>query len=267
LRTLPGAPETFYLTDLLASHEFQTALHNYLDLEDLRRRLIEWQGSFGAFQDVIRLRRENYEPLLPKVDAQFRELDSQMRLRIEQRDHLDKRLHAVLTAPRPELLATADERVALERIRRLETALQGVTSPDKAALQDRVSHLKGLLTWSLYTEYPARLTEAHKHLHELNEDVKVLRERYDAFVRTRQAAVHSYVGYEQPLSGLSTRVDTALEKVDTLLAQQGHLIETVAIAELQARRERLEGYQTQARYAVADSYDRAMKAQADGGQP
>src|SRR6266851_1719643 len=33
LRSLPGAPETYYLMELMASHDFQTALHNYLDLE------------------------------------------------------------------------------------------------------------------------------------------------------------------------------------------------------------------------------------------
>ena len=75
LRMLPDAPETFYLTALMASHDFQTALHNYLDLEDLHRKLVTWQGSFDAFDDLIRLRRANYEPLLPDIDAQFRELD------------------------------------------------------------------------------------------------------------------------------------------------------------------------------------------------
>ena len=38
LRSLPDAPETYYLMELMASHDFQTALHNYLDLEDLRSR-------------------------------------------------------------------------------------------------------------------------------------------------------------------------------------------------------------------------------------
>ena len=42
------------------------------------------------------------------------------------------------------------------------------------------------------------------------------------------------------------------------MARQGHLIEMVAINQLKARRERLVSLQTQARYAVADSYDRAM---------
>ena len=81
LRTLPETPETYYLMALMASHDFQTALQNYLDLEDLRKKLVSWQTSFGAFEDIIGLRKQNYDPLLPEVDANFRELDSQIRLR------------------------------------------------------------------------------------------------------------------------------------------------------------------------------------------
>ena len=263
LRTLPDTPETFYLTDLMASNDFQTALHNYLDMEDLHRRLISWQDGFGAFEDLIRHRRANYAPLLPQVDARFRQLDSRMRVRIEQRDLLEKRLHDQLTAPRPALLATRDEHAALEQLRRIEAALSH-SSEDTTALRARVAHLKGVLTWRLYTEYPERLTQAYKHLNDLNAGVQALQAQYTAFVRARQAAVHSYEGYDQSIGHLRTRVSEALEHVDTLLARQGHVIEAVAIEELSARRDRLEAYQVQARYAVADSYDRALKEH-DGG--
>ena len=40
------------------------------------------------------------------------------------------------------------------------------------------------------------------------------------------------------------------------------MLEAVANRELGARRERLRAYQNQARFAFADSYDRAAKAQA-----
>ena len=265
LRTLPEAPETYYLTALMASHDFQTALQNYLDMEDLRKKLLTWQNSFGAFDDVIRLRRENYEPLLPVIDAQFRELDAQMRLRIRQRDNLDRRLQGILIAPRPELLATADERIVLQRIRAMEAALHAAEDPRSLALKQRITRLKGVLGWAIHTEYHERLTQAHKHLRDLNADVAVLTARHEAFVRTRQAAVHSYVGYDIPINRLRARVRESLQRVNTLLARQGQLIETVAVNELKARGERLEMYQTQARYAVADSYDRATKAQAGGG--
>ena len=68
LRSLPDAPETFYLTTLMASHEFQTGLQNYLDLEDMRKKLVAWRASLDAFEDIIRVRRAYYEPLLPEID-------------------------------------------------------------------------------------------------------------------------------------------------------------------------------------------------------
>lgn len=265
LRTLPGAPETYYLMELMATHDFQTALHNYLDLEDLHSKLMGWQSSLGAFDDIIRLRKQNYDPLLPAVDTQFRELDSRMRLRLEQRKHLAERLQAMLTAPRPDFLATADERKAEARIAIIEKQLGDSNNPDSLALRSRAARLRGVLTWRLETEYPQRLTTAYEHLTELNTQVEALTRQYEAFVRTRQAATHSYVGYDTQIARLRSRVSDSLQRVDMLMAQQGRIIETVAINQLEARRNRLVAQQTEARYGVADSYDRAARAQAAAG--
>ena len=260
LRELPDSPETFYLTDLMAAHDFQTSLQNYLDLEDLRTRLAAWRTSFDAFEDIIRLRAANYEPILPGIDAEFRELDSQMRVRLEQRERIATRLHSMLTAPRPDYLATADERTLLERIDNLDGQLRE-TGEGAAPELDRLARLRGALTWRLETEYHARLTDAHEHLFELDQHVDALQARYGSFVRARQAATHSYVGYDAGLARLRDRVDAALQRVTIVMARQGHAIEMVAIDQLRARRERLVAQQTQARYAVADSYDRARASQ------
>ena len=263
LRSLPDEPETYYLMELMASHDFQTALHNYLDLEDLQSRLIAWNTSFDAFEDIIKLRKQNYEPLLPEVDTQFRELDSRMRLRLEQRKHLGERLQAMLTAPRPDYLATAEERMAGERVALIEKQLDDSDSPESQALQHRAARLRGILTWRLETEYPQRLTAAFEHFNELNTQVDTLTRQYDAFVRTRQAATLSYMGYDTQIGRLRERVGEALQRVDLLMARQGHMIETVAINQLNMRRERLVAQQTEARYGVADSYDRAARAQSN----
>ncbi len=265
LRSLPGAPETYYLTELMASHDFQTALHNYLDLEDLRSKLMAWQTGLEAFDEVIRLRKQNYEPLLPEVDAQFRELDSRMRLRLEQRKHLAERLQAMLTAPRPDYLATADERTTGEHIALIEKQLGDSDTPESQALRQRAARLRGLLTWRLQTEYQQRLTAAYKHLNELNTEIDALSRQYEAFVRARQAATHSYVGYDAQIARLRERVGGALQRVDSLMERQGRMIETVAINQLEARRTRLVAQQTEARYGVADSYDRAARAQSGAG--
>ncbi|MCK7509901.1 MAG: hypothetical protein MZV70_41640 [Desulfobacterales bacterium] len=97
--------------ELMASHDFQESLKNYLDLEALRKRLDAWEANLDAWEEIIAQRRAYYKPLLPELDREFRALDSQMRLRIEQRDRLDKRIKAMLVQPRPDFLATAEERV------------------------------------------------------------------------------------------------------------------------------------------------------------
>jgi len=240
-------------------------LHNYLDLVDLRSRLNTWKTSLDAFDDIIRLRGQNYEPLLPEVDAQFRALDSRIRLRLEQRKHLAERLQAMLTAPRPDYLATAEEQIAGERIALVEKRLGNSNDPESLALRQRATRLRGALTWRLETEYNDRLTAAYVHLDELKAPLDDLDRRNDAFVRTRQAAAHSYVGYDVQIARLRERVGDGLQRVDMLIARQGHMIETVAINQLEARRERLIAQQTEARFGVADSYDRAARAQSDAG--
>jgi tetratricopeptide (TPR) repeat protein len=262
LRSLPDAPETFYLTNLIASHDFQTALQNYLDLEDMRKKLVAWQRSLDAFDDLVRLRRAYYEPLLPDIDARFRKLDAQMRLRLEQRKAVEKRIQDLLVAPRPDFLATAEEQSALARLERVESALSAGDDDATRALRARVRRLQGFLAFNLATDYHRRLTDAYEHLHALNRDVAVLTAQYDAFVRTRQAATHGYEGYEPQIRSLRARVGDALERLEPTMAQQGRVLEVVAMRELESRRERLEAYQNQARFAFADSYDRAAKAQA-----
>src|SRR6185312_15445889 len=117
----------------------------------------------------------------------FRELDSRMRLRLQQRKQFDDRLHAMLTAPRPDYLATTDERITGERIALLEKQLGKSDTSEAVALRQRLERLRGVLTWRLETEYPQRLTTAFEHLKELNTQVDVLQQRYEAFVRARQA--------------------------------------------------------------------------------
>ncbi len=266
LRSLPETPETYYLMQLLASHDFQTGLQNYLDLADLRRKLVAWEASFDAYDEMVDIRREHYEPLLPGIDSEFRQLDSRMRLRVEQHKMLVKRRDDLLTTPRPEFLATPEEQALLARLERLEEQLVRAGSTADSQPMQRLKRLKGVLVWQLETEYHERLTRFDQNLRSLDEAMTIAQAEYDAYVRVRQAATHSYEGYEKPVSRLRTHAADAIQNIDRLMARQGHLLETVAIDELIARRSRLENFGDKARFALADSYDRATQAQAHTGE-
>jgi len=267
LRSLPETPETFYLMDLMASHDFQTGLQNYLDLADLKRKLLTWEGGFDAYEEMVDIRHDHYEPLLPEIDERFRKLDSRMRLRVEQHKMLVRRRDDLLTIPRPEFLATPEEQMILLRLDRIEDALANNERADRDALVERLERIKGLVVFTLETEYHDRFTEFDRNLRGLDEAMAVAQAEYDEYVRSRQAATHSYVGYDKPMTRLRADVQQAVERIDRLMARQGHLLELVAIDELMARREHLENYGDKARFALADSYDRATQAQARLEEP
>jgi len=261
LRKLPQTPETYYLLKLMASHDFQESLKNYLDLEDLRKKLEAWEKDLNAFEEIIEKRRAYYQPLLPIIDREFRQLDSQMRLRLEQRDRIEQRLKAMLVVPRPDYLATFKERISSEQIALLKRKLTTGGTVVPSGVEARIRRLRGVLHWNIYTDYDRRFTEAYKHLRDLNFEVDRLKKQYTAFVRTRQAATQSYEGYDGVIRHQRFLIQKAREKVKELMARQGHMLETMAVNELTRRRERLTEFQIKARFAMADSYDRATRDQ------
>jgi len=263
LRSLPDTPETYYLMDLLATHDFQTGLQNYLDLTELKDKLESWQNGFDACEDMVGIRHDHYEPLLPSVDEEFRKLDSRMRLRIEQHRMLQKRRNDMLTAPRPRFLATREENVLLKRIEAAEASLANADDASRARLEPRLKRLKGAIMYRLDTEYNERLTKFDENLRALDDAMAVVTAEHEKYIRSRQAATHSYVGYSEPIERLRYSVRDALVRVEALIKRQGRLLELVAIDELMARRMHLEDYRDRARFALADSYDRATQAQAN----
>ncbi|MDH5767076.1 MAG: hypothetical protein OEZ38_13770 [Gammaproteobacteria bacterium] len=261
LRDLPDAPETHYLMHLMASHDFQESLQNYFDLEEMRKRLLKWEVDIASYQELVNIRREYYKPLLPVIEKKFQLLDSRMRLRIEQRDSLENKLQSMLIAPRPEFLATVAERVDGYRVEKLERKVKHLPLTNQSRQQ--VERLRGVLKWNILTEFHDRLTQAFKRLRELDGVVADLKETYRSFVRTRQAATQSYEGYDAPLNTLKFKVQDSMERIKSAMLRQGHMLETMAVNELDKRRKRIEGDQIKARFALAESYDRAQKAQED----
>ena len=263
LRELPDTPETRYILELMASHDFQESYKNYKDLAELRHHIDKWLEDLRVYEEMIEIRRTYQEPLLPVVEEQFIKLDARIKLRLEQRENLASKLKNMLIAPRPEYLATSTERQALDVI----TALEEKIVLDPASLsqdvQLRMKRVRGLVTWQMRSEYDQRLTDAYNNLISLDEIIKQLKIRYNSFIRTRQAATQSYEGYTIPIRQLRTRLFAAQRTLKGVMAKQGRLLETMAINELDRRRKRLEEYQIKARFALAESYDRATKAQLD----
>lgn len=261
LRNLPESPETRYLLELMASNDFQESYRNYKDLADLRHYLAGWIDTLDAYEELIELRRVYQEPLLPVVEEKFKKIDARMKLRLEQRDNLNTKINNMLISPRPEYLATVEERIALDKLAKIKDYIAAHPSYKTEEITNRIARLDGILLWQIRSEFDQRLTDAYNHLHELDSIVAQLKLRYHSFIRTRQAATQSYEGYTNPIRQLRTRLYATQKKLTAIMAKQGRVIEAMANNELDRRRKRLEEYQIKARFALAESYDRATGSQ------
>jgi hypothetical protein len=263
LRKLDDTPETHYLLDLMASRDFQESYKNYKDLADLRRRIDKWLDDLRVFEELIEKRRAYQEPLLPVVEEEFKKLDARVKLRLEQREALAKKIKNLLIAPRPEYVATANERQASDRIKKLQAMVAKNPKAYSDEIKSRLNRLQGILLWQVDTNYDQRLTDAYNNLIALDKLIDKMKLRYYSFIRTRQAATQSYEGYTIPIRQFRTRLFETKRKLKGIMAKQGRMLETMAINELDQRRKRLEDYQIKARFALAESYDRATKAESD----
>ena len=156
-------------------------------------------------------------------------------------------------------MAKVNERIVLNKIYALEKKHAKDKRSNTAAIKARINRLKGVIKWDIETEYQERFTKADKNLRLLNKHVDELDEKYRSFIRNRQAASQSFIGYDDQIRQLKNRIRFADEKINTLLARQGHMLELMSITELENRRKRIEELQIKARFSLAESYDRAVK--------
>jgi hypothetical protein len=267
LRDLPKTPETYYLLDLMASNDFQESLRNYLDLEELRKKLDTWSGDLVAFEDIIRKRRAHYEPLLPAIDRAFARLEAEKQSELERRNRIAGQLDAMQAAPRPDLLITADERSMMEQLDKLESLATPGTKEIAPRFLERVRRLRAVLYWNTHANYDKRYADARDRLRDLDRELDRLDRQCKAFASSRQTAIESYEGHDDVIGSERLRIEAARKKMPALMALQGRVLEIMAVNELTRRRHRLEDLRVKASYGLADSYDRAGKAEGRKNAP
>ena len=253
LEKLPNNPETYYLSTLLAGHDFQEALKNYRDLRFLLGRLNRWSSDVVAYQDMLVTRRAGFRERLPAVMKSARMLE-QPRI-VAERDRLSAELMRIERENDGESLATDGEHAQLARLESIRNRLSRKPSTDEEWERYRV--LRGLLRWDIETVYPSRLWQAKQSLKELDAALAENEQRRDDITRASQSAPAEFDAFEKRIAALKPRIARLQGLTAELARAQEAQLNDLAITELQVRRERLASYLTQARFAVAQIYDQS----------
>ena len=254
LEELPEGPEARYLFHLLAKHEFHEGLKNYRDLSYLYRNLDGWQQNVDVYANMLETRKEAYEERLPRVqDALARaDLEGLVNRKLE----FDSTLNNIEESNDWLALATKSEFEMWGEITGLEStpALQAdIVEAEEVA--DKIRLLKGVLQWDLERDFRERLWRVRRNLRQTGEalvETQRLRRQIDESMRLERL---KFEDLSDRVSGLAPRIEGTKMRLEDALSKQRAFLQSIAIGELQAQKQRLDMYTVQARFALAAIYD------------
>lgn len=260
LEHLPDAPESRYLEHLLAGHDFQEALKNYRDLRFVQARLEQWASDIAIYGDMLSTRRTGFTNRLPQV-LQSRRVQDLPKLK-SKREALAQALMRIENEASTDALATPKEQEQLARLERIRERLRRRVDTSEES-QERFRRLQGLLTWNMAVDFKARQWEARKSLNELDSLLQESDSRRVALERAQRETPSHFREFGERIEALAPRIQRLRARAQELARAQENYLGELAIAELRQQQERLATYLTQARFAVAQTYDRSS----DGAAP
>jgi len=256
LKTIPDAPESRYLYQLLASNEFQEGLKNYRELHFMSRNLENWREDLSAFNDMLDTRQEAYDEELPKADAVMSatDLDALAAKRVA----FESRLNDIEKSNDVAALGTPEEQRDWARLKRIEDYLAlHPHDPDLGEMRDRLRLLKGVMYWRLSQSFKARLWNERRSVKELEASLVETQKRAVQVKQARDNMPRNTGAFATRVAAVQARIDQLQQRLADLSAQQNRYLQALAIRELQAQKARIEIYQVQARYELAAIYDKA----------
>jgi hypothetical protein len=255
---LPQMPHAGHLAPVLASHAFQESFKNWRDLQFLAGNLQGWQETLGIYRDMLDQRRITYTERLPRV----RERAAELRVDGLQRRHdaLATEFQAAQAQADGMAYASPEQRGALDKLAAAEQLLknpEAAAELDLTQVQERIRRLRGALTWELAQAEPERRWAAERGLRDAAAALEQARRQDAALAQAQQDEPAKFQRFATRIDELETRIRALQPRVAALGTEQQQALQESVVTALLAQQERLVGYTNQARYAVAQLYDRA----------
>lgn len=261
LEQLPEGPESRYLYHMLATHEFQEGLKNYRDLHYLNNNLEQWQGSIDVFANMLETRKQAYDERLPRAEDALSRAD--IDAMVQRKFEFDAQLDEVEQGH--DWLALANEREfeMWGEIAGFEsTPALRVDTPEADQVRDKVMLLKGVLQWQLERDFQDRVWRARRNVRKTGEalvEAQRSRRQIDDTMRNEPLRFEEF---SNRVYGLGPKIDGMQLRVAEAMGEQRSFLESIAVGELRAQKQRLDAYTVQARFALAAIYD--LAAAGDG---
>jgi hypothetical protein len=221
--------------------------------------------AFGAMIDT---REKAYAQRLPVTDALLASHRADQLL--VQRGTIETKLNAIEAGNDVPALGNADQRARWEKVRQLEELLRTAPpGPETDQAAEKLRLIKGVLYWDFDANFKQSDYEARRKLREIDAALNEAQNRWIRVQRARSSVPTNTGEFAARIAALNDRLIRLRAALATSAGTQDRYLESLAATELNAQKDRLDAYKVQARFALADIYDRASSgnqgAQSQGG--
>lgn len=243
-----------YISQLLASYQFQVAYKNYRDLFYLRHVLNDWQEQIPALQTMLAERKKSWQKKLnhistdPRLHKLKQHSQLQQQLNAEYR-HINQTQDTLALASN-----TENEQLALLRaIKKKIDQLQKTDGMETELQTQRKKHqlYSGILYWKISTDFAPRLWQVKKQLKQLDDALSITRTTKKSLTQSWKEGPKSFRGYAYQLKSRQRKIKHLNVRLDALLRAQARHLKQLALTALHERQQQLKNYQIRAQYNVS----------------
>jgi hypothetical protein len=260
IRALPNMPHARHLAQLLAQHEFQEALKNYRDLRFLQKNLEDWRDKLVVFNDMLATRRKAFAERLPVI------LERQQKIGLDalakRRDDVAAEIAKGEADGDGVAFADAKQLDLLQRLKDVQKIADNpAADPEVVAARDRVRLVAGVLSWQIHEDAVERVWKEKRELASIDAALEEAQRHVAALSQAQKDEPARFDRFAQRIAAISPLLQVMIPRVASLGREQRQEAQDIAAAELAGQQERITGYTTQARFALAQLYDRAYGKQ------
>jgi hypothetical protein len=260
IKSLPVMPHSAHLTRVLAQHEFQEAFKNYRDLRFLAKNLDDWRDKLNVFQDMLENRRKAFSERLPQVMQQAQEvgIPSMRNRKAELTQLVASGDTDVDDGGDGSTFADAKQLALLARIKEMQSLIaQHPNEAEFSAAGDKVRLVQGTLIWQLAQDYRDRYWQAKKDLQEITKQLAHAEQLEAELLQAQQDEPARFDQLAKRITAISSALNGLMPRIAALSKEQQRAVQEIAVIELSHDKEMLTQYATQARFALAQLYDRS----------
>lgn len=249
-----SAPRARQLAELFSLNRFQTQLHEFQDISQLRELIDIWKKRLTLYSEMLderQLLRAQDQTDLAALNLNGKIQDLEL-----QSINLINKLSTIRNTKDYFALVRGESAGLIDRVDESERRIEKLNSAgeETQTAEEKLARYRGLLMWQAAENFADELYLGQRAIESMEAELETLKRTSDR-VKLIFSNAPDIAPYQNQISGMQVRLDKGAERLEQLIAASEAQLLREITSELKTQKRRLRIYLSQARLSIARIYD------------